>query len=382
MVVLQWAKKIFSIMVNVYLPALLFAIGVFFYCSRAVSYTSEPEAFHILFYISSAFGIVFFFITKKNKENFILLMVSFLYIALINLKKHYGGDFFNTSYYNILSILIILNWIMYCLTDFFKLSAKIDFYMICFLLFEGVLLENLPLLKFGILPTGFCFDVFWLWGISVLIYVLYISLFPDIRNYGMFFCFLSIGLGFFNWESELALSLYFFSAVVILMISIIYSDIINYFKDSVTKVYSVNTYLRHSKNFPLKYSLGVICIDNYAKLYKVFGKRQLDILLKLVVRKIRETVAEANIYRYDDDEFILIFKNEDKKSCFEYLENIRRAIAGSEFVLNSKRIVKITISAGVSEKKRSDVDVDPVLMRTREAVQRTYKFTQNMTTMA
>ena len=45
-------------------------------------------------------------------------------------------------------------------------------------------------------------------------------------------------------------------------------------------------------------------------------------------------------------------------------------------------MVKITISAGVSEKKRSDADYDAVLTRTRDAVQRTYKFTQNMTTMA
>ena len=97
---------------------------------------------------------------------------------------------------------------------------------------------------------------------------------------------------------------------------------------------------------------------------------------------ILSTSYGAEIYRYSEDEFILIFKNEDKKQCFEYLEEIRRSIAGSEFVLNSKRIVKITVSAGVSEKKRSDADADTVLMRTREAVQRTYKFTQNMTSKA
>ena len=162
----------------------------------------------------------------------------------------------------------------------------------------------------------------------------------------------------------------------------VYADVYCYFKDRLTGLYSLNTYLRHSKNFPLKYSLGVICIDDYLKLLKVFGVRQTNLLIKMLVSKIKDVSMGADIYRYNDDEFILIFKNEDKKQCIEYLETIRRNIAGSEFVLNSKRVVKITISAGVSEKKRSDADVEPVLMRTREAVQRTYKFTQNMTSKA
>ena len=114
----------------------------------------------------------------------------------------------------------------------------------------------------------------------------------------------------------------------------------------------------------------------------MFGARNVDVLTKLVMKKITQLSQDAEIYRYNDDEFILIFKNVDKKQCFEYLEDIRRSIAASEFVLKSKQVVKITISAGVSEKKRSDADVEPVLMRTREAVQRTYKFTQNMTSKA
>jgi diguanylate cyclase (GGDEF)-like protein len=90
----------------------------------------------------------------------------------------------------------------------------------------------------------------------------------------------------------------------------------------------------------------------------------------------------AEIYRYNEDEFVLIFYNEDKKKSFEYLENIRRSIASSEFVINSKQSVRMTISSGVSEKKRSDADADAVLLRAREAFQKTYKFTQNVTSMA
>ena len=105
-------------------------------------------------------------------------------------------------------------------------------------------------------------------------------------------------------------------------------------------------------------------------------------LLIMIINKIRELDTGALIYRYNSDEFILVFKNEDKKQSYEYLENIRRAVAGAEFVLDRRQIVKVTISAGVSEKKRSDADADVVLERTREVLQKAYKFTQNITSKA
>ena len=102
----------------------------------------------------------------------------------------------------------------------------------------------------------------------------------------------------------------------------------------------------------------------------------------MIIKKIQELDTGAVLYRYHDDEFILVFKNEDKKQSYEYLETIRRAVAGAEFVLDRRQVVKVTISAGVSEKKRSDANVDVVLERTREVLQKAYKFTQNITSKA
>ena len=82
-------------------------------------------------------------------------------------------------------------------------------------------------------------------------------------------------------------------------------------------------------------------------------------------------------------EFIIIFKNEDKKESFEHLEQIRRAIASTDFMLgNRKKGLKLTVSCCVSEKKRSDDSSLDVLVRARKALQKTYQFTQNVTTKA
>ena len=297
------------------------------------------------------------------------------------LKKYNGIDFFNVDYC-FLSMLIPFNWLLYLMSDFFKLPKQYDFYFLCIILIEAMIIENKTLLGISEFSMLVKFAILCVWGVSILAYMVYISIFPSMKQYGLFFVYLSLGLSLINYGSVFAVSIYYSFSLLIVLVSMIYTVVYAYFRDTVTGVYGINTYLRQSKEFPLKYSLGVICIDDYAKLLKVFGRRQLNLLLKMLIGKVKESSMGAEIYRYNEDEFVLIFYNEDKKKSFEYLENIRRSIASSEFVINSKQSVRMTISSGVSEKKRSDADADAVLLRAREAFQKTYKFTQNVTSMA
>lgn len=103
----------------------------------------------------------------------------------------------------------------------------------------------------------------------------------------------------------------------------------------------------------------------------------------MISRRIVAAETEAVIYRYGDDELVLIFKNEDKNAAYEQMEQIRRAVASAEFMLSkSKKPVKLTISGSVSEKKRSDANALEVLSRTRKALQKTSAFSFNVTSKA
>ena len=205
----------------------------------------------------------------------------------------------------------------------------------------------------------------------------------SIKNTGVFFAYICLGIALLNKSSPAALCLFFGTAALILFITSLHSYIYTYIRDNLTGVYSRRMFAIHSrKSFPLKFSIGVICLDDYAKLVRVFGQKKVNRLIRMIVKKIQELDTGAVLYRYHDDEFILFFKNEDKKQSYEYLETIRRAVAGAEFVLDRRQVVKVTISAGVSEKKRSDANVDVVLERTREVLQKAYKFTQNITSKA
>ncbi len=103
----------------------------------------------------------------------------------------------------------------------------------------------------------------------------------------------------------------------------------------------------------------------------------------MIAMRLTEVERENPIYRYSENEFIVIFKNEGKKESFERLENIRRAVASAEFMLaKGKKGLKLTVSCCVSEKKRSDDNSLEVLERARKALQKAYQFTQNITSKA
>ena len=85
-------------------------------------------------------------------------------------------------------------------------------------------------------------------------------------------------------------------------------------------------------------------------------------LTKMIAARITETEFENQVYRYTPDEFVIIFKKEDKNEGFDRLEKIRRAVASAEFMLGRrKKPIKLTVSCAVSEKKRSDANSVEVL---------------------
>ena len=155
------------------------------------------------------------------------------------------------------------------------------------------------------------------------------------------------------------------------------------YKDELTELPGRNSFLLHSKDFPLKYSIGLILIDDYERLSKVFGRQGINSLVKMISQRLQDTETEAQIYRYNDDEFVVLFRGEDKKSAFNRVEQMRRSIASAEFMLRGyKKPIKLTVSGSVSEKKRSDANAVEVLVRADKALQKAYRFTQNITSQA
>lgn len=79
-----------------------------------------------------------------------------------------------------------------------------------------------------------------------------------------------------------------------------------------------------------------------------------------------------------------MYKNLDKKESFERLETIRRAVASASFVYHPRRKpIKLTVSAAVSEKKRSDANSFEVLVRALQgSLPKPRSFSHNVTSQA
>lgn len=366
-----------------YIPAAVFAAAFFYFCS-ALNFAPEQNVmWYVLFYVFCGINAAFLLFLQQTKTIFITIWLLIAGITLNNLKINYGIGFTTSPSWELLLILLPLNWLFFLIRDDIPLNNNNNFYCLCAVLFQTFLIEKAKYFMPDIPAYGVSL-IGAEWIVVILVALIWHSCNNTIKNAGVTYALISIGFALFYADSPAAVAIFFAASSFILLSASLHAFLYGLLRDALTGVHSRTAYYRHAKSaFPLKYSLGVIYIDNYEKIRMVYGARKTDMLTKMIVNKIQEADTGAAIYRYNDDEFILIFKNENKKQGREYLENIRRSIAGSEFMLGRKPIKEvITISAGISEKKRSDADAEVVLTRTREKVQKAYKFTQNLTSEA
>ena len=90
--------------------------------------------------------------------------------------------------------------------------------------------------------------------------------------------------------------------------------------------------------------------------------------------------SEEVVFRYAADQFVILYKDKDNKEAYTHLDNIRRVIAGLSFSCSSKgQPIKLTVSCSLAEKKRSDAGAIDVLVRADKAMQKTLKFSHNVT---
>lgn len=374
---------------NSLLPALIFALALLgFYLYGHIS-SESMLTFHVAFFainIVSA-GILIYF--NQRKPILYLLVVSLSYMLINYFKKRYSLDYLSSPAYLNLCFFVPLNLCLFYFWPNRRLLTRYTVYWLLLIFAQFAIAEKLTAQSVAI-TVNLSSDTINLNSLSMTLFAV-ASLAAFIRTVysgtimdsALFFAGLNIFAGFYYSSSPTALTIFFCAAAATTCYAIAKNIYYTTYTDPETGLASRNAYLQQAKSFPLKYSLGIVCIDNYGHLGKVFGHRGLNALTKMITMRLLEVENDSPIYRYSEDEFVIIFKNEDKKEGFEHLENIRRAIASTEFMLgNRKKGLKLTVSCCISEKKRSDDSSIEVLIRTRKALQKAYQFTQNVTSKA
>lgn len=384
-----WFQGIFPLLHNMMLPALISAGGLLFFFAHNELTLSTRQSLHLIFYFTSFVSIILLFYFNCSKGIFFILTILFGYTCLNRIKYNYPEDFlFMPEYVNLCFFMPIALLIFGNISSPKLLTKRNIYFLILFLVIYslGELSSHGQLsLTTGFLPTGGSIS-----GLSLSIFI-FCNIFFYIRtvisgkilDYSFFFSSMLCFFGFFYSEHSSGPVLFFTLSSIIILLGLaeeIHNDI---YKDSLTDFASRNAFIIHSKKFPLKYSVGLIRIDNYNNLGKAFGKRGQQKLTRMISNRIFSIGTDAIIYRYSHDELVAIFKNEGKNAAFEQMEQIRRAVASADFYLsNHKKPIKLTVSGCISEKKRSDANTLEVLTRVRKSLQKTSSFSCNITSKA
>lgn len=334
-----------------------------------------------------SFLILLYF--NSRKPVFFILILFLSYILINYFKKVHGLNYYNSADYLNLCFFVPINLAIFYFLPNQRLLKKENVYLLLSVFAQFAIAEKLslnelaPAYNFGEkITSGLNLLSISLFAIMLISFFIRSAITGGIISTALFFAGFEIFLGFYYSNHPSALTIFFAAAALTIILAIIQDIYYSTYKDVLTGLSSRDAYIINSKTFPLKYSIGIVCIDEYEKLTKVFGRMGINALTKMIANRISETEFENPIYRYSADEFVIIFKNEDKNESFERLEKIRRAIASAEFLLGHRKPIKLTVSCSVSEKKRSDANSVEVLVRTRKAMQKTYKFTQNVTSKA
>lgn len=374
---------------NSLLPAFIFACALLGYFIYGEISPLSRHNLHLIFWISSISSIAVLSCFNRRKPLFFILIIMLSYIIINWLKRHYSLDYLSTTDYINLCFFAPVNLFIFCFLHDHKLYQKQNFLLLAFVFAQLTLGEYFNkqniVISFNSDADGINLN-----SLSVLLFLTFIvasfikcNLSGHIEDTALFFSGLNIFAGFYYSASSTALCIFFSAAAITLLTGIIKNIRYALKYDYLTGLASRRAYLKESAKFPMKYSLAIICLDNYENIYKIFGQFKTNKLIQMLANRLSEMEPENPLYRYSADEFILIFKNDNLKQSYEKLEAIRKEIASSEFMFNrQKKGLKITISGCVSEKKRSDSNATEVLVRARKALQKAYQFTQNLISKA
>ena len=386
----NYLREIVPLMRHSWLPACILLIAV---CSFMFLNPFEPvvkQTFHILFYFFSICSIILLAKYNNNQPLFFIICTMLSYM-LINYFKHtYGVIYYLSPAYCNLTFLVCAGMVFFYFLPshpFFSYNT-LKFVFIILLAFSlGEILSNTGI-KLNIPTTtnfGIGLQIFeiFLFICAFFTILLHASIFNNILNMGLAYAFAAIAIGFYLSPQSSGFSLFFSCGAFITFISIVRHIFFITHKDLSTGFDNAYTFSKKAKKLPLKYGLGIICVDDYKHLLQAFRKNEVCNIMQMISKKIISLEPDAQIYRCSPDEFIIIFPNAEKGTSYAKVDEIRRQIAASDFVLSKiKKPLKITVSCSVADKKRSDNNVNNVFIRAHRVLQKTYKFTQNITSKA
>lgn len=381
-------KYIFSTIKSSFLPALFLLLGLVIFYSENPYSEQTPLFLHYATMVILSLNFILLCIFNRAKPLFSLLVGFIGYLIVNHLKSEYGENYISADEFQCLCFILPINLAFLYFLPPAKLNIRRNTYLLLFLLFQAFILQHcsgfikfIPHIDINIeaMPLWACAE----W-IVILIALGLTACFKNTHiNTGLFYANTALMMGLLYSATASGLTTFMLGFAVITLSTSIFDLYHRYHYDYLEHVGSRISYMSHANSkFTFKYTIALFSIDNHDKLLQVIGRNKLKKLEQMVVNSIMSMPYDLTLYRYNASELIMVFQNERAKHAKEFADNIRHNIAASEFIMSDGKRHKITISVCVSEKTRKDLNASEVIERAHIALQKSYRFNCNITTVA
>lgn len=210
----------------------------------------------------------------------------------------------------------------------------------------------------------------------------------DVIMAGFLGALVSTFLGISAGGPEPSYIIYFSAAGIILVVTSIEASFSMAYVDELTGLPGRRSLDQALINLGRRYAIAMVDVDHFKKFNDSYGHDAGDQVLKMVASKLRGMSRGAKTFRYGGEEFTVIFPGKSVEEAIPHLQEYRKNIESSPFVVRSKirkkstsknrgktklsglKRVKVTVSIGVAELDRHNTSPEKVL---KAADKRLYK---------
>ena len=125
------------------------------------------------------------------------------------------------------------------------------------------------------------------------------------------------------------------------------------------------------------FGIAIVDIDRFKKINDVFGHRIGDeVLIKVARILTTEVVPEGIVCRYGGDEFVVFFPKKNSSKVKLIMDRVRKSVRAT-VTRSGKKVIKVTVSTGISHRKNTVQSLPEVLKAADRALYRAKKDGRN-----
>jgi len=143
--------------------------------------------------------------------------------------------------------------------------------------------------------------------------------------------------GIIGYHNSDLLQMFFNAAGLILIVSSIEASFNLAYIDELTALPGRRSMSENMANLGKTYSIAMIDIDFFKKFNDTYGHKTGDQVLQMVATKLSEISGGAKTFRYGGEEFTAIFSGKTAREAEEYLEEYRKTVENTPFVVRGKK---------------------------------------------